>query len=282
MSTSINCKTTKGYYCGVNNKPEICPNFYFCPGDGTKKLCRDFNDSGKRLFCNLSGLSEEKLCPAGFSCSSHYSIVPCKEGLLCPPGTETNKERECSSCNYKTKDGRTISYVGAFSLPGTYLKDENTVERCPVGVFCPNFNTVINSNLKDRILNSGIPAIQEFKRVMDYENSVTNNEHRFKNYFTNPTSCSQGQYCPEGSTTSLCPAGFYCPSFSEKKYCPAGYYCPQNSASGLACPNGTQSNQGSVSCTYIRNKRPYQECTSSDQCVAGSCCSKSWDEWYTG
>ena len=39
--------------------------------------------------------------------------------------------------------------------------------------------------------------------------------------------CTNGTYCPEGSTSPRpCQAGYYCPDAAKKITCPPGYFCP--------------------------------------------------------
>jgi hypothetical protein len=51
--------------------------------------------------------------------------------------------------------------------------------------------------------------------------------------------CSDGSYCPEGSSTQQqCPAGSYCPTPAQKLACSSGYLCPAGSTSQQPCSAG--------------------------------------------
>jgi hypothetical protein len=63
-----------------------------------------------------------------------------------------------------------------------------------------------------------------------------------------PLQCSQGSYCPSGSTAEIpCPAGSYCATPSTKVQCAENTYCPAGSTAPTACPDSKLSPSGSTS-----------------------------------
>ncbi len=202
-------------------------------------------------YCSYETDFKPKKCPAGLVCPRDTWAIACPPDCLCPPGTIYNPKTRClgTGATYIEGNKPELRIPANFSRPGEYLENEEKISKCPIGKYCPQYNTV-SRTLKNKNLS--------------YINRTE---------FPEPIDCRPGNYCPEGSITNQCSTAYYCPSYTEQKPCPDGHYCPRNSKSPLPCPKGTISSSDKTRC----GKPFYELCSSSSECATG-CCSKMW--WW--
>ena len=118
------------------------------------------------------------MCPRGYYCPSKGLLegsvaIPCEGGNICCYRGENNDELLFGDC--KTDDEVRSAIHRKITKPGSAgWRARSYEKRCPAGFYCPVDE---NGNSDGRIIK-----------------------------------CSEGDYCPSGSTSPLdCPEGYYCP-----------------------------------------------------------------------
>ncbi|KAL7831753.1 hypothetical protein AOLI_G00293010 [Acnodon oligacanthus] len=228
-------------------KAEPCPLGTFQPRRG-QSSCIECQP-GRR--CNLTGLSQQPLCPPGHYCPSGSSTAhPCPPGTyMANPGAE--KVQHCGPCDagqYCHAPG--LSAPQGPCEPGFYCSGgANTAtpvnfrsgDVCPAGYYCPE----------------GTRHPRQYPCPLGTWSNIVGAQNLSACW-----PCPAGLFCNNTGLiqpTGVCAAGFYCVSGAKTSIpedgvtgnrCPAGYFCPQGCTSPQPCPDGTYSNStGAAECS---------------------------------
>lgn len=193
-------------------------------------------------------------CPAGYFCNStaisQFSRWPCPIGYYCNIGT--NKPTLCPKSTVTLRGGAANITDCVDCPPGFYCSNSSSVQKCPIGNFCPSNSvapipcpagTYRNATEGEQIDDCHIcPGGYYCPRETAVYFACTAGNFCLPGS-ANQSTCTPGDYCP-GLTPypAPCPAGFYCMNTTDLQVCPAAHFCPSYSMYPEPCPAGTYRN----------------------------------------
>ncbi|CAN0099917.1 unnamed protein product, partial [Heterosigma akashiwo] len=240
--TAGNYSTTDYYdiYLTLHGGP--CPTGHYCPNGTADPIpCKN----GTVRVDNY-GASEDDCtdCPAGYICYDGNPVPEaCYVGYYCPYGQNA---LPCPVGTYSDQTGNVFE-EDCLPCPAGYFCDEQAISDyrlhpCPAGGYCLNGTT------------DPIPCPAGSYRGALGAARLGDCATCPGGYFCGaeaatgtPIACSQGKWCPEGSTNqTTCPAGYYCSASTEDPtICPSSYYCPYGTHTPHHCYDGTYCPAGS-------------------------------------
>lgn len=207
------------------------------------------------FYCNENHMTIGTICPTGSYCPAGSTLpVPCPRGTY-SSGTSLSLASQCTPCPaglYCDQEGM-ITFNTAKKCAAGYICNGGSYTKYPVALTCSA--TVLNCKC------------QPGYRCSEATDSVTNPPIQcaagtFQNSYGGSVckECPPGYYCGTAGLTAPtgpCSAGYYCTGGASTPNvvgtgvfeCPIGMYCPAGSASGIECPDGTESTAlGSAVC----------------------------------
>lgn len=319
-----------GFYCeGGNSVPSpatnICAIGYYCPAGSVQQIECDegnYQDASQQSICPA--------CPANQYCFDTNSPQDCEAGYYCPGSNQKkacfpgkygqtalagDEPTACDTCpagraceNFATTTNSQVCSAGYFCAAGSISSIPKNVThgggRCTIGNICPEGSST----------ETTCPLGKYCNRV-GLADSVGNCEAGY--YCTGGTTrqnprgtggniCSNGHYCPEGSSAEVpcpigtyrdaeggtvlsdcfeCPEGLFCPTEATvtptANVCAAGFYCPEGqevgSPTAYACPAGYECPAGAtiaIKCELGQYQPDVQQ-DHCEPCPAGSYCDGS-------
>ena len=204
----------EGYYCPLgSSSPTKCPAGHYCIGTRLSTfsgiceagyICLAGSNTPRPEFLKTANNANGYICPKG-----HY----CEQGATsekpCTAGTYLNRIGAKSSADCINCPAGWYCSSSAADAPtelcneGYYCPEGSTTEApppyiCPIGRKCPK--------------GSAEPQLCEPEK---YQNQAGK---------ASCIDCAPGQYCYDGTKTTLCPAGNYCPGKNVLINCPPGTY----------------------------------------------------------
>ncbi|XP_077578966.1 uncharacterized protein LOC144200596 [Stigmatopora nigra] len=202
-----------------------------------------------RYYTHSGEGSECVTCPAGYYCEEGLAIP-------CPGGSYGPKE------GLQTRVDCTICPAGFYCLEGT----PSPQFLCPSGFFCEEGTATPNG--------SPCPAGTAGEQVGQTSRAAC--KRCSEGQYCPPGSsglglpCARGRFCPAGTLEEVkCPPGTFTPNQGAKSLkdclkCPAGFHCPEGASDPVPCPSG--------SFNPLEGQADMADCR---ECYAGSACTQT-------
>lgn len=205
-------------------------------------------------YMGATSLSAALKCPAGYPCETtgnyRYSGSSCTKGYYCPPGSSSSTGNPCPAGTYSDRIDLWDESQCTICPSGYYCEAASTsddITICAQGYYCV---AGTGSSTQYPCPTGTYGATTGLKAESECTNCTAGGS--CSSGSTSTVTCSQGYYCPAGTTTSTpsdykAPAGSFINftgAASEYDNYPCGYgkYCPTGSTAATNCAAGTYSN----------------------------------------
>ena len=160
----------------------------------------------------------------------------------------------------------------------------STPGECPEGKYCPELSTTLattRAGTGDVTYACPVGTYNPFKNRASQAECITCKAGYACNSasLTNPTTlCSEGYFCPEGSTDATPSSSVHVMGSGSAGTCPQGYTCPEGTTAPIPCSPGTYKGANDTTCQQCKAGRycPQFAMTEEDVerhlCAAGYYC----------